>query len=42
MVEEACEAALSDGVAREPESIAEALAIDGAVRERTRAALRRH
>ncbi len=42
MVEEACDAALSDGVAREPDSVAEALAIDGAVRERARAALRRN
>jgi 1-deoxy-D-xylulose-5-phosphate reductoisomerase len=42
MVEQACNAALADGVAREPESVADALAIDGAVRERARAALRRH
>jgi 1-deoxy-D-xylulose-5-phosphate reductoisomerase len=42
LVEEACEAALADGVAREPDSVADALAIDGAVRERARAALRRH
>ncbi|PNG28063.1 1-deoxy-D-xylulose-5-phosphate reductoisomerase [Methylocella silvestris] len=39
IVEQACEAALSDGVAREPETIDEALAIDCAVRERTRARL---
>ncbi|ACK52717.1 1-deoxy-D-xylulose 5-phosphate reductoisomerase [Methylocella silvestris BL2] len=39
IVEQACEAALSDGVAREPETIDEALAIDFAVRERTRARL---
>lgn len=39
MVEEACNSALADGVAREPESIADALAIDAATRERARFAL---
>jgi len=39
LVEEACEAALRDGAAREPASIAEALGIDHVTRERTRAGL---
>ncbi len=39
MVEEACNAALADGVAREPQSVADALAIDKAARERARASL---
>ncbi|WP_051952619.1 1-deoxy-D-xylulose-5-phosphate reductoisomerase [Methylocapsa aurea] len=37
MVEKACDAALADGVSHEPDSVADALAIDQAVRERTRA-----
>ncbi len=36
MVEQACNSALADGVAREPESVADALAMDRAVRERSR------
>ena len=40
MVEDACNSALADGVAREPDSVADALAIDRAVRDRTRSALR--
>ncbi|VTZ49774.1 1-deoxy-D-xylulose 5-phosphate reductoisomerase [Methylocella tundrae] len=39
MVEEACNSALADGLAREPESIEDALAIDQATRERARFAL---
>ncbi|WP_395666188.1 1-deoxy-D-xylulose-5-phosphate reductoisomerase [Methylocella sp.] len=39
LVEEACDGALGDGVAREPETVAEALEIDRAVRERTSARL---
>lgn len=42
MVEEACNSALADGVAREPESVADALAMDQMVRERARSTLRRH
>ena len=38
-VEKACEAALADGVAHEPVSVADALGIDHVVRERTRALL---
>lgn len=41
IVERACEAALADGTAREPNSIAEALDVDHIVRERSRATLRR-
>ncbi|WOJ90728.1 1-deoxy-D-xylulose-5-phosphate reductoisomerase [Methylocapsa polymorpha] len=41
MVEQACDAALADGVAHEPESVADALAMDQAVRERARASLAR-
>jgi 1-deoxy-D-xylulose-5-phosphate reductoisomerase len=41
LVEEACEAALADGTAREPQSVADALALDQSVRERARAALGR-
>jgi len=41
MVEQACNAALADGVAHEPESVADALAMDQAVRERARASLAR-
>ncbi|HEY8006831.1 MAG TPA: 1-deoxy-D-xylulose-5-phosphate reductoisomerase [Methylocella sp.] len=40
MVEEACNAALADGTAHEPESVADALAIDNAVRDRSRSVLR--
>lgn len=40
-VEDACEAALADGTAREPGTIADALAIDHVVRERSRATLAR-
>jgi 1-deoxy-D-xylulose-5-phosphate reductoisomerase len=40
LVEAACESALADGTAREPESVADALALDRAVRERARAGLR--
>ncbi|SFK05365.1 1-deoxy-D-xylulose-5-phosphate reductoisomerase [Methylocapsa palsarum] len=39
LVEKACDSALSDGVAREPECVADALAIDRIVRERTRGLL---
>jgi 1-deoxy-D-xylulose-5-phosphate reductoisomerase len=39
MVEQACEAALQDGIAKEPETVAEALAIDHLVRERSRSLL---
>ena len=39
LVEGACEAALGDGTAQEPGTIADALAIDHAVRERCRATL---
>ncbi|WP_395696504.1 1-deoxy-D-xylulose-5-phosphate reductoisomerase [Methylocella sp.] len=39
LVEAACDAALGDGVAREPETVAEALDIDRAVRERVRSSL---
>ncbi len=41
MVERACEAALADGTAREPGTIADALDIDHVVRERCRATLAR-
>ncbi len=41
LVEEACEAALADGTAREPTSIDDALGVDHIVRERSRRALRR-
>ena len=41
IVENACEAALADGTAHEPTSIADALAIDHIVRESCRAALAR-
>lgn len=40
LVEAACDSALADGTAHEPESVADALALDRAVRERARAALR--
>ena len=40
-VEEACEAALADGTAREPDTIEDALAVDHIVRERSRATLAR-
>ena len=39
MVERACEAALADGSAREPSSVADALAVDHLVRERCRATM---
>jgi 1-deoxy-D-xylulose-5-phosphate reductoisomerase len=39
MVEEACNSALADGVAHEPETVADALAMDHAVRERARSVL---
>jgi len=39
LVEAACNAALADGTAREPSSVADALALDRATRERARAAL---
>jgi len=39
LVERACEAALQDGTAHEPQSVADALAIDHIARERTRALL---
>ena len=41
LVEEACEAALADGTAREPEGIEDALGVDHIVRERMRASLSR-
>ncbi len=41
MVEQACNTALSDGVAHEPELVADALAMDQAVRERSRFVLSR-
>jgi 1-deoxy-D-xylulose-5-phosphate reductoisomerase len=41
MVEQACNTALADGVAHEPESVADALAMDQAVRERSRSVLAR-
>jgi 1-deoxy-D-xylulose-5-phosphate reductoisomerase len=41
MVEQACNSALADGVAHEPESVADALAMDQAVRERSRFVLAR-
>ncbi len=41
IVEQACDRALADGVAREPASVADALAVDHVVRERTRALLPR-
>jgi 1-deoxy-D-xylulose 5-phosphate reductoisomerase len=41
IVENACEAALADGTAREPTSIDEALGVDHIVREKARASLRR-
>jgi 1-deoxy-D-xylulose-5-phosphate reductoisomerase len=37
MVEQACNSAITDGIAHEPESVADALAIDHAVRQRLRA-----
>ena len=40
MVEEACNAALADGTAHEPETVADALALDNAVRDRSRSVLR--
>jgi len=40
-VEQACSSALADGVAHEPESVADALAMDRAVRERSRFVLAR-
>ena len=40
MVEEACNAALADGTAHEPETVADALAMDSAVRDRSRSVLR--
>jgi 1-deoxy-D-xylulose-5-phosphate reductoisomerase len=39
LVEDICDLTLADGVAHEPDSVADALAIDGAVRERTRSLL---
>lgn len=39
MVGEACNSALADGVAHEPETVADALAMDQAVRERARSVL---
>jgi 1-deoxy-D-xylulose-5-phosphate reductoisomerase len=39
VVERACEAALADGTAREPQSVADALAIDHIIREKSRALL---
>ena len=39
MVEQACNSALADGIARDPESVDEALAMDNLVRERARAVL---
>jgi 1-deoxy-D-xylulose-5-phosphate reductoisomerase len=39
LVEQACNAALADGTAKEPSTIAEALGVDHIVRERSRAAL---
>jgi len=41
MVEQACDSALADGTAHEPESVADALAMDRAVRERSRFVLAR-
>jgi 1-deoxy-D-xylulose-5-phosphate reductoisomerase len=41
LVEEACEAALADGSAREPTSIADALDLNHSAREKARLALRR-
>lgn len=41
MVEEACESALADGIAHEPETVSDALAMDQAVRDRSRKALAR-
>lgn len=41
MVEQACNSALADGVAHEPELVADALAMDQAVRERSRFVLAR-
>ena len=41
MVEQACNSALADGVAHEPELVADALAMDRAVRERSRFVLAR-
>jgi 1-deoxy-D-xylulose-5-phosphate reductoisomerase len=40
MVEEACNSALADGTAHEPETVADALAMDHAVRDRSRLVLR--
>jgi 1-deoxy-D-xylulose-5-phosphate reductoisomerase len=42
IVEQACNSALAGGAAREPETIADALEMDNAVREKTRSALRQH
>ncbi len=39
LVERSCEAALADGTAHEPQSVADALAVDHIARERTRALL---
>ncbi|HTV34678.1 MAG TPA: 1-deoxy-D-xylulose-5-phosphate reductoisomerase [Methylocella sp.] len=39
VVEQACNSALADGLAKEPETVADALTMDQAVREKTRAAL---
>jgi 1-deoxy-D-xylulose-5-phosphate reductoisomerase len=41
IVEEACNSALADGLAHEPESVSDALAMDRAVRERSRFVLTR-
>jgi 1-deoxy-D-xylulose-5-phosphate reductoisomerase len=41
LVSEACDAALADGTAREPRTVAEALAVDHIVRERLGAVLAR-
>lgn len=42
LVEEACNFSVSEGIAHEPETVADALAVDQAVRERSRALLARH
>ncbi|HUB64120.1 MAG TPA: 1-deoxy-D-xylulose-5-phosphate reductoisomerase [Methylocella sp.] len=41
MVEDACNSALADGVAHEPQTVADALAMDHAVRDRSRSVLAR-
>lgn len=41
LVEQACNSSLADGLAQEPETVADALALDQAVREKTQAALAR-